>query len=255
MELLHFSCAICEKSFKNCIQLEIHVIGVHVEGKFQCKFCNQILESLRSQEEHEKIHENLKKNVGHVEEKSCEVTKIAQNDSDFKGKYQKSNFEIFKCHVNLTRLNSDELSKHVDFLAGISNNKRTSSRLHLRLNLKGQFQCKVCEKIYKTSNSLSAHMKIHVKASDRVWECPGCTKMFKNPSNLNEHKIICIFAKEKFYCKCCRIHLMDSDFTHRKLHIKKKPNSAYYCDYCGDTYYAAAKQMKYHVVKCSLKNK
>jgi uncharacterized Zn-finger protein len=93
---------------------------------------------------------------------------------------------------------------------------------------RGQHECDVCEKSFRDSNSLKAHMRIHT--NEKPYECEVCEMKFRHSGSLKTH--MRIHTNEKPYaCDVCEKRFSDSShFTkHMRVHTKEKP---YECDVC-----------------------
>ena len=79
---------------------------------------------------------------------------------------------------------------------------------------KEQFQCSVCDKLFKTHSFLNNHYRIHT--GERPFSCPVCGKSFTENSTLTKHK---------------------------RLHTGEKP---YECEMCGERFRQCS-NLKYHM--------
>ena len=65
---------------------------------------------------------------------------------------------------------------------------------------RGQHECGVCEKIFRLSQHLKGHMRIHT--DEKPYECDVCEKRFSQSSNLRSH--MRIHTDERPYeCDVC----------------------------------------------------
>lgn len=91
--------------------------------------------------------------------------------------------------------------------------------------------CSICKKVYKNTNSLRDHMKLHNINRKRDYTCDRCGKMFYNKGTLTSH----IMTHDKIRPHICRICNRSFLFPnmlrrHVEMHSGVKP---YSCEQCG----------------------
>ena len=107
---------------------------------------------------------------------------------------------------------------------------------------RGQHECGVCEKIFRLSQHLKGHMRIHT--DEKPYECDVCEKRFSQSSNLRSH--MRIHTDERPYeCDVCERRFSDSGnlTKHMHIHTNEKP---YECHVC-EKRYRHANTLKYHM--------
>ena len=107
---------------------------------------------------------------------------------------------------------------------------------------RGQHECGVCEKIFRLSQHLKGHMRIHT--DEKPYECDVCDKAFRESGDLKKH--MRIHTNEKPYeCHVCEKRFRRSGTLKRHMHIhtNEKP---YECHVC-EKRYRHANTLKYHM--------
>ena len=271
MDFVSYSCALCDKVFKSSTQLDIHVNGIHIEGKFQCQFCNQIIDSWSSLEEHEKKHTNLK-DAHHLFENTTTIDKHHENKPDLEKLSEDSKegnlltkkdhwrIQFGKCYPeneeDFSNEGKDEkkhsLGKNYRRKELYYNEQRRKKRQGDEINGSSFLKCKICNDKFSNIQALSSHSQVHVKSTDRIFQCTKCGKKYAKKGTLREHQIFCIIAKEKFYCRLCDMYLIDTNLVHPKLHFKKlsQPKKSYSCDFCLKI--VDIRSIRNHVIRCML---
>lgn len=95
-------------------------------------------------------------------------------------------------------------------------------------NVKGSFKCPTCKEVFKSSNQLRKHQRIHT--GERPNECDICYKSFDQPIELEMHKMI-HFGKKPYKCDLCEKAFFESFRleSHRNSHFRER---LFECDIC-----------------------
>lgn len=106
----------------------------------------------------------------------------------------------------------------------------------------GAFDCRMCERVYKTEEDLDKHLQNH--AEHRPYKCPQCNKGFKQPCHLNQH-LRTHTDERPFPCEVCRKSFKQACQLkqHMRLHTGEKP---YHCPQCSRAFKQAS-QLNQHV--------
>ena len=111
----------------------------------------------------------------------------------------------------------------------------TNSNLqkHRKAHNSAPQKCNLCDHIYKTVESLKAHIA-DIHTAKRI-ECDECEKMFSTIARLNGHKKA-IHVLKSFKCGQCKFRSKTN--SKLKIHINETHNSThpvliYKCDLCG----------------------
>ena len=82
-----------------------------------------------------------------------------------------------------------------------------------------RYECKDCNKTYKTRRALKEHEKIHSENTERLHKCGYCGKLFVNQSKLKTH--LRVHTNERPYkCSCCTDAFKESNSL--KRHLKSR---------------------------------
>ncbi|XP_072034333.1 uncharacterized protein [Amphiura filiformis] len=173
---------------------------------FQCKECSTVCDSTAEFREHFKIH---------VEGK-------------VKGKITLNAYVLYRCKPCDLILNTEEVGPH-------RNQHKARQRNRQRA-------CKLCDKIFYNSSTLSTHMKKHT--SERPHVCEACGKGFKSRTVLDKHKYTHSGVKP-YTCEHCG-KAFNNKYNlkgHQRTHTGEKP---YQCDMCDDAAFALNVSLKTH---------
>ncbi|KAM7348199.1 uncharacterized protein ACRADG_007613 [Cochliomyia hominivorax] len=95
--------------------------------------------------------------------------------------------------------------------------------------------CAICQKLFKTKQTLRYHLYTHTSNSMDVFICPAidCKRSFKNPKRLSDHKRRYHSKREDYVCEFCgyQTRIKCNLTVHRRKHTGDKP---YCCEYCGN---------------------
>ena len=126
--------------------------------------------------------------------------------------------EVVVCEVEIQRDTNEIIRKEMT----------TCSTKKAAKRKRGQHECDVCEKIFRLSQHLKGHMRIHT--NEKPYECDVCDKAFRESGSLTRH--MRIHTNEKPYeCDVCEKRFRRSDTLkkHMRIHTNEKP---YECDVC-----------------------
>ncbi|XP_070497896.1 zinc finger protein 43-like [Chironomus tepperi] len=227
-KLEKYSCKYCGKSLssKNC--LKTHMKNVHSTKftLFNCALCNRRFFKKNSVETHMK----KKHPDGQIDQFEC----------DFDGKIFKTKNKLYTymgCHLSLVECQiCHKMLKFRSIHSHMTN-------FHVFEN---QFQCKICDKQFKSKRYLSAHEKLH----NKQFKCEICNKMFSINSHLDDHKKNYHNNPGSFECEICgKKFCQKSNLkSHQKTHNKnrQKPLQCQRCDYATDDKRSFKFHLKFH---------
>ena len=173
---LRVSCRHCDKKFltKGVLRLHLHAKHKREEGKvYSCSLCGKMMANMTALRDHEMRHKGIKRfrceHCGHQT-----ITKSALNSH-----LKYSHAELFGVI----------LRSHVCDQCGKSFKAKSALREHMWTHSEQphpQFQCPICSKYLKQSNSFKKHMmnvhKVH-------HSCDCCPKVFATEAGLIRHKV------------------------------------------------------------------
>lgn len=91
------------------------------------------------------------------------------------------------------------------------------------------YKCSECEKNYKSSAYLKAHIKfVHTK--ERICVCEECGKAFCDMSTLKSHKIVHVKERPNQCTLCPKAF---KDISHLKKHMEIHTPDTHECPKCG----------------------
>ena len=103
------------------------------------------------------------------------------------------------------------------------------------------YQCGVCGKTLRRSNSLVAHMRKHT--GEKPYHCDKCGKAFSQAGHLARHKWTHT-GDAPYQCCVCIKAFSDFSFlvSHERTHTGEKP---YQCDKCGKAFSQAGNLVRH----------
>ncbi|XP_014362572.2 zinc finger protein 2 homolog [Papilio machaon] len=210
-----YSCTMCPKRFLKAQTLKAHVKSDHwVLRSHSCGNCKKIFSSEHDLKLHLQIHAK------------SDAWTCAECNKQFNCKKQ------LKRHIERHM----EVKRHACAACGKMFSEQYSLRRHERVHtgevLHKPFACQLCDKRFRYSALLSAHMAQHGGA--RPCTCVACGKTFASERLLTSHSLV--HRDHKPY-KC---HYCDKTFrhvstrnTHHRTHTGERPHV---CARCGNTF-------------------
>ena len=122
----------------------------------------------------------------------------------------------------------DDVVGDVKIQSEIIRKEKTTATKQKAKRKRAQHECDVCERCFRQSQHLKAHMRIHT--NEKPYECDVCDKAFTTSSYLKIH--MRIHTNEKPYeCDVCEKRFRESSTltNHERIHTNEKP---YECDVC-----------------------
>lgn len=203
--LKFLKCGICSKLFKCYESLKKHIVNVHIENKFKCNRCDQLL-----------LHQ------------------IALD------KHNRENHDTYECHrckqhfVGLLNMNEHKIGCHLLLyrctICSVQCKNRRSLSDHLKVHDK-QFECDMCAKKYVRRHDLYAHMlNVHIKS--KTYLCDICSKQFNTKLYLTYH--MARHQKTITHCPVCSKPFLYKQNLAR--HMSTHNNKRYVCTKCSASY-------------------
>ncbi|XP_052818211.1 endothelial zinc finger protein induced by tumor necrosis factor alpha-like [Mya arenaria] len=303
-------CSVCSAEFDDLLKYKSHIRNSHLPRKHKCQFCPCSFSQTKNLRFHEKwshsekqfrcdkceckfyTNYQLKKHTEkkHVDTRgtwACEVCQKVFNDKRYLSNHMRIHTDPQICEVCGKAFNCrGQLKQHLDtvhvddppFKCEIceqafhlsSRLKRHMRTIHGPEDLRKEFTCSFCGKVFKTSGSLKSHVNVHT--CGKVFKCERCDKSFLRHSswyihnravhfeNFEEGKIksSCRYCKEKFknsnrlfqhikqnhyeqdlahpqpymqMCSICsKVFLKEHYKTHINMHNGIKPHKCLICD-------------------------
>ncbi|XP_047542697.1 uncharacterized protein LOC125075140 [Vanessa atalanta] len=211
-----YSCQLCPHTCKTKKYLSKHIKRVHnVATEHECSFCGRKFHYKSLLDNHMYIHTDERPFKCDVCGKGFNSTYSLNTH-----KYIHTDIKPFKCQF-------------CDYACRDNSTLRKHHERHL--GIRKHYQCKMCEKSYKTKRVLKAHIaETHLDMEVKKKPCSHCGKMFKSNTTLNSHVKL---VHEKIYsCKCdiCGVEISNkyNMAAHLTKHVHFKP---FKCSYEGCT--------------------
>uniref|UniRef100_A0A1A9WWZ0 Transcription factor grauzone n=1 Tax=Glossina brevipalpis TaxID=37001 RepID=A0A1A9WWZ0_9MUSC len=227
-----YKCNTCGKKMRSQNGLTRHLGIAHGEDSalmhhFKCKKCSRIFHS-------QKLYEKHIKNHGERNDFPCHVCNKRYNNSNNLRRHIESiheNAYFHVCDVCGKQFKSkDSFERHCREHQGIIEpplqcplclvwlKNRHSLRLHELNHSKKPTPCNICDKNFKTINSLRRH-KAYWHGMERNLRCTFCDKIFRQERNLKEH--IAIHTGDQLY-SCPHCHKESRSKSNMYVHIKRQ---------------------------------
>ncbi|XP_070497892.1 zinc finger protein 62 homolog [Chironomus tepperi] len=221
-------CKYCGKklSSEDCLKMHMKYIHPNEFDLFNCGICNRRFFKKQSLEVH------MKKK--HPDEQ------IEKFECDFDGKIFKTKKELYShmgCHFSLIKCQICHKMLKYNYMKSHLRNFHATDK---------KFQCKICDKQFKSKYYLNRHEKLH----NKQFKCEICNKMFSINSHLDDHKKTIHENPGSFECEICgkKFNLKHHVQNHQKTHNKNRPKSfqCQRCDYATDYKSTFKKHQKSH---------
>nr|XP_032294285.1 zinc finger protein 62 homolog isoform X2 [Drosophila virilis] len=250
-----YQCPHCPKAFKQFMVLRSHVYTHKGKTTYKCPHCRKYFIEKAKYDEHTRCH------IGHRLYKCPHCSKICSDQTRFKKHiliHHANNSEV-NVQSELLEIENWELDEQDNQIDDFSNEVKDSevnikeeqtelsSNSYEECTVEGyeisnplavdeprkvtekkQFICPQCQKAYKNTSSLNAHIRMH--SSERPFPCPYCPKTFKTfwilRSHISTHK-----GKTAYKCPHCRKYFLEKAKydEHTRYHIGHR---AYKCLHC-----------------------
>nr|XP_033788004.1 zinc finger protein 300-like [Geotrypetes seraphini] len=203
-----FECLLCDKSFSQKHNLQIHE-GIHTgEKPYKCSQCDKSFNHTSSLRIHERIH------TGEKPFKCSQCFKTFNN---------KSSLKIHgRVHTGEKPYQCSECNKRF--------NQKSHLRCHRRIHTgEKPYHCSYCDKSFNTTGGLRIHERCHTE--EKTYHCYKCNKSFNKKCSLRVHERI--HTGEKPYkCSQCDITFNRSSSLriHERIHTGEKPYQCSQCD-------------------------
>ena len=215
--LRNHCCPICKKGFMKSHHLAEHMKR-HSEGKNPCRLCGKKYVFLTDLRKHMKL--------SHF---SPKLETCTQCNKKFLGE------RMLRQHVLLHHQAPVEKQYicydcNLQFSGrkGLTSHMNNKHREKLSVKERWKFQCKTCNRMFRSAKALEVHGKVH--SSLRPHECSQCGKRFKEARHLLEHEMR--HQEGQFPCpECDKKYVFFRDLVkHLKTHSEVKE---FECSKCG----------------------
>ncbi|XP_041981550.1 zinc finger protein 354B-like isoform X4 [Aricia agestis] len=241
-------CKICNRCFRNKNSMSAHMRKHVVKGRvLSCPTCGKVFNKVHHLTRHQNfLHKDHDETSTHSAMKNLST---AATKNDFmciictrRFKSQHSMAAHMKIHVQMktVRDSNENISKDDE---KITNCKRKNVRDNYNGTEEAKVLCEICQKRFKSKNSLSAHMKIHVN-KERVLACSKCGKVFPKVNNLKRHELS-HEEKRKYKCGFCSESYLTEEILEQHL---KQHGETKICSVCQKTF-ADMLALNTHVLK------
>ncbi|XP_052860414.1 zinc finger protein 883-like isoform X1 [Anopheles cruzii] len=208
-----FECQVCHKAYISEDGLKSHMRVHNKDQQYQCPQCSAKFAQSTKLTIHIRTHHNGKKPiVCKICSKAFAVlSRLARHMHTHN---QKKHFICHYCSAKFTYATT--LENHI-------------RRTHASAKIPSRpYQCKICNKSFKTLSTLIHHKNIHT--NERRYECPHCPSKFSNSCNLKTH-IRFHTGERPYVCKVCDKAFYTSSHlkTHAKIHNKDDQHQCSYC--------------------------
>ena len=250
-----FKCSICYKDMATKAHLKVHMIS-HDNGTYNC-FCGKTFKSSKRYKEHFKyLHDPRNPNRCNICERNFKNAAALEyhkptHERPFACRVCKKGFsKAISCHIH-------EKSRHkIDVPEGCENNGKSmcpvcnkeyktvqSMLMHMEMHsLEDNFECGNCNKKFKLKKHLQSHMLSHMEPHV---PCSKCDKKFKNAKALQIHLAS---HSKPFECEICRAKFSCEKYLdkHKEYHKTGLKLKTYLCPICKDAF-PSFKDAEYHI--------
>ncbi|CAK1548771.1 unnamed protein product [Leptosia nina] len=221
-----WTCAYCNIEFLNVETLRLHSRITHGRcNAFACVYCKDFeCSTFDGFVSHVRQHKKKLR-------KRCEYCDEALDEefSDVHIKYHFKNNEL-PCHLCGEIFPKDVLQDHLEEFEPNKPKRKQNRKRGTPLTVE-ELTCRLCNKVYKTPNSLRDHQKLHAKNRKKDYTCDRCGKMFYSKGALTSH-IMAHDQVRPHVCKICNKAFLFPNMLRRhvEMHSGVKPFS---CEQCG----------------------
>ncbi|GJQ86429.1 hypothetical protein Trydic_g10336 [Trypoxylus dichotomus] len=214
-----FECPECKQLFTKVNLFERHV-EEHGLKLYECDTCFKKFSRINSLKRHKLSH-------GQVKPFSCSSCKKCFSRRDHLQKHMRLHLssDSFTCDVCQMIFSKEEsLLKHKIF----KHNLRDKIPLDFKIGKK--YKREQCPKAFPTEKYRESHTKDHY--GENTFQCRTCEKTFRSKSHLTEHMKFHDDSSKKFLCSECGQRFIRNDYlvVHMRRHRGEKP---FKCKFCG----------------------
>ncbi|XP_045508318.1 zinc finger protein 506-like [Colias croceus] len=221
-----WTCAYCNIEFLDITTLRLHSRVTHGRcNAFTCVYCkNYDCSNFDLFINHVRKHKRkLRKRCEYCDEVFDEELLDTHVREHFKD-------DQLPCHLCGEIFTKDSLQDHLEEFEPIKPKRKRNRKRGAPLTIE-ELTCKLCNKVYKTPNSLRDHQSIHTQNRKKDYTCDRCGKTFYKKGTLTSH-IMAHDQVRPHICKICNKAFIFPNMLRRhvEMHTGVKPFS---CEQCG----------------------
>jgi len=250
-----FCCSICDEQFQNKNNLCNHIKEVHCSDQIKCFECEELFESEELLSKHmvELHNDQTIRTVCHICDQAIQESSLAKH--------------IISKHENKSDVKNDIICANSGDGFGDSEiNRKQHDKLSSNiLSVGSNLKCKICDKIFGSSETLERHikrlhtekegpkefcyvcityvrdLKMHMKShEEKKFQCEKCPKRYRTKFDLKTHvKSVHLGVKEP----CPHCGKMTANL---KKHVYGNHMHEFPCEICGKVF-ARQTQLNYHL--------
>ena len=244
----HFSCNVCNNSFKSRDDFVGHY-KVHTDEKLRkdviCNICKKVFNRAYAVRQHKMSHSG-NVSFSYVEEEEVSCVEISQRSTMTQALPSSDHSEVAEIVSSSFARQSINDNGTSSALLAVADFTSVTSRglVHLKDKEK-PFACQFCGKSYKRRDSVYTH--IIQQHDEKRYSCEFCGKRFALESDLSKH--VTMHTQEKsLTCDQCgkRFRLNQNLLNHKYTHSEERH---FPCNKCGKSYKtnsALSKHIQYH---------
>ncbi|VVC89435.1 unnamed protein product [Leptidea sinapis] len=174
-------CAFCNIEFLDIETLRLHSRLTHGRcNAFSCVFCKNFecvyfIDFVNHVRKHKR---KLRKR--------CEYCDAMVKSDELKKHATEHLKDEIPCHYCGEVFSKVKLQEHLEEFEPIKPKRKRHKKRGVPITI-DDLTCKLCNKIYKSLNSLRDHQKLHSKDRKKEYTCERCGKMFYNKGTLTSH--------------------------------------------------------------------